>query len=370
MSNTASGSGSSAVVVGGSLAGLMTALTLSREGVSVTVLERSGSVRSRGGGLATPDGLVERVTGRGKQYGRQVPTSLPGGAHAWTTIYEALLAAAVQDPGVTLVHQARVAHVGDDGGAAWAATEDGRTFRADILVGADGHRSVVRRVIAPDHPEATYAGYLIWIGSIDEHDLPAGVRGDRRFDNTAYLGGGDEILFGVPLPGDNGSTRRGSRRIAWAWYDLTRNAFLRSNGNVRNNVVHHSVSADEIPEHLAEDLVAVIRARWPSPWRDAMIASVHARTLVGTPISEYVPERLVAGRLALVGDAAHVATPMTGRGFTEALNDAEALATAARNGLAGQNAEGALRAYEQKRLHPARSTVRSGQDFSRSFSTA
>jgi len=45
-----------------------------------------------------------------------------------------------------------------------------------------------------------------------------------------------------------------------------------------------------------------------------------------TPIAEYVPDRLVNGRLALVGDAAHVPTPMTGCGFSASLDDAEAIA--------------------------------------------
>lgn len=75
--------GTTAIVVGGSLAGLMTALTLSRVGAEVTMLERSGPARTRGGGLLISDGLVERVTGWGRTPGApKVPTSLTGGFHA------------------------------------------------------------------------------------------------------------------------------------------------------------------------------------------------------------------------------------------------------------------------------------------------
>jgi flavin-dependent dehydrogenase len=52
--------------------------------------------------------------------------------------------------------------------------------------------------------------------------------------------------------------------------------------------------------------------------------------------------------MALVGDAAHVSTPMSGRGFTQAL-------------------PAALRAFERRSLRPARELVISGRRFSRSF---
>ena len=42
--------------------------------------------------------------------------------------------------------------------------------------------------------------------------------------------------------------------------------------------------------------------------------SINRVDFVGAPIA-YVPDRLVNGRMVLVGDAAHVPTPMTGRGF-------------------------------------------------------
>jgi 2-polyprenyl-6-methoxyphenol hydroxylase-like FAD-dependent oxidoreductase len=48
----------------------------------------------------------------------------------------------------------------------------------------------------------------------------------------------------------------------------------------------------------------------------------------GTPIVHYKPSRLVVGRVALAGDAAHAASPMVGGGFRQGLYDVRALTQA------------------------------------------
>lgn len=89
--------------------------------------------------------------------------------------------------------------------------------------------------------------------------------------------------------------------------------------------------------------------------------------MTGTPVAEYLPDQLVSGRVALVGDAAHVSTPMTGRGFAVAVDDAEALSHALAQHSAGTDVPEALLAYEHRMLGPARELVTAGQAFSRSF---
>ena len=64
----------------------------------------------------------------------------------------------------------------------------------------------------------------------------------------------------------------------------------------------------------------VLRTGWPSPWREAILDCVHQQAVIGTPIAEYLPEWLANGRLAIVGDGAHVPTPMTGKGFAALLH--------------------------------------------------
>lgn len=134
-------------------------------------------------------------------------------------------------------------------------------------------------------------------------------------------------------------------------------------------MVRHSLLPGSIPDATYRELGLQARDLFPAPWRDAILDSIERRAVIGTPIAEYVPDRLVNGRVALVGDAAHVPTPMTGSGFSESLHDAEALANAITARPAGTGIPAALRGYEASRLRSARTLVQAGQGFSRSFAT-
>jgi 2-polyprenyl-6-methoxyphenol hydroxylase-like FAD-dependent oxidoreductase len=84
-----------------------------------------------------------------------------------------------------------------------------------------------------------------------------------------------------------------------------------------------------------------------------------------------MPSRLTAGRVCLVGDAAHLPSPMTGSGFSASAEDALSLADALVDTVdSSDSAHGfaaGLARYEAVRLDAARQLVRSGQSFSRSF---
>jgi 2-polyprenyl-6-methoxyphenol hydroxylase-like FAD-dependent oxidoreductase len=68
---------------------------------------------------------------------------------------------------------------GEDHRGAWAHTPDG-VMRGDVLIGADGHRSIVRAAVAPEHPDATFAGYVLWISIADERTLPPVPQGFKQ----------------------------------------------------------------------------------------------------------------------------------------------------------------------------------------------
>ena len=159
----------------------------------------------------------------------------------------------------------------------------------------------------------------------------------------------------------------GSRQLGWGWFDAGRYELLRTTGCVVGDVVHHSLTSADIPGATLRRLAAEAEDLWPDLWRDAVLDCVDRHAVIGTPIAEYVPDRLVNGRLALVGDAAHVPTPMTGSGFSASLDDAEAVAASIAAGVRGAAVARGLRTYENKRLGSVRTTVQSGQQFSRAF---
>ncbi|MEV5892502.1 FAD-dependent monooxygenase [Nonomuraea fuscirosea] len=346
-----------AIVVGASLSGLMTALTLSRTGTRVTMLERSANKSRTGAALPVRDGLLERLTGRRQTGGTAV---VPSGAQAWADVHAALRATVLTDPRIRLRAPVTVTSVGEDEQSAWARTGTGETLRATLLVGADGHGSVVRPHVSPEAPRATFSGYVIWLGLVGEASIAS-----RPWPcDLAILYEEDYCLNAYYLPGADGSTSPGRRRIGWGWYDAGHNDLLRTSEAVVGDVVRRTLRPERMPDTLFEELADTARRLWPAPWREAILHGLSERAVIGTPIGEYLPNRLATERVCLVGDAAHLPSPMTGSGFAASSEDALALAEALE--LHGSVSE-ALRSYESTRLQPARRLVRSGQSFSHSF---
>lgn len=356
--------GGTAVVVGASLAGLMTSLALARAGLRVTLLER-GSATPAGGALLEVDGGDVDQTATAKAL-RQLASGGLRAIEAWSAVHGRLSAQVQATPTIEVRYNTRTETVGQDPDTAWLVTATGEMLRGDIVIGADGYRSTVRRHVAPHRPDATFAGYLIWVGLLDEQAIPAKYRPGRNPSVAMPQGLGD-FLLGSVVAGRDGSRELGHRQLGWAWYDNTRNDLLRQLGCVAGDVVQHSLTGPAIPELTLRELTKQAAARWPQPWLAATQHSIQTRNLVGLPIAEYVPDQLVNGRLALVGDAGHVLTPLTAAGFNASLQDAAALADSVAQGIQGPRAAAALLDYEAHRLSVVRRLVQGGQSFSRSF---
>lgn len=353
------------IVVGASLAGLMTGLALSRAGIEVTMLERAGADPRTGAAVGVDPARLERVTGvRLPNQQSSSATSVTPGIHSWTAVHAHLTAAVIDDPRITLHHRARVKTVSQDDDTAWVRTDDGRTFTGAAVIGADGHSSVVRGAVAPSAPDAAFAGYVIWLGVTDESSLPRSSRWPR---DVAFLDSHDGLMLGYPLPGLDGQAAPGQRRLGWAWYDATRNNLFNAMGSVKNNVVQHSLRPSDIPADIYADLARDAEVSWPDPWRSAVRDGLERRSVIGIPIAEYVPSQLASRRIVIIGDAAHVPSPITGAGFSASLSDADAVASALTIGLQDDAVAEGLADYERQRIGSARSLVLGGQGFSQSI---
>ncbi len=344
------------LIIGGSLAGLMAALALSRHGFSIRILERSNDTDRTGAALQVSHGLLEQLTGR-RHPGDQLST----GVQAWQSVYRGLRSAA-EHAGISIQQNARVTRSGETAGRVFAETADGRNFEARVLIGADGYQSVVRHQISPERPHAVFANYLAWVGFAEEAALTA-----RFPPHLELLESGPYLLLGFPLTAADGGVERGRRRVGWGWYDAGHNAILRQTGAVQGDRVHHSLRPGDIPDELFAELARLAQRHWPSPWREAIQECIAREAVLGTPVVEYLPDRLAVGRSCLVGDAAHVCTPMTGNGFATAASDALALAEFLDPAALRDDPVAALQSYETARLPEVRRLGLSGQRISQDF---
>lgn len=354
---------SQALVVGGSLSGLCAGLALAHGGWTLTIAERAAGEPPGGAGLGLDRRLLGQITGIDAE---KIPV-VQGNrdSAAWGLVRQYLLDEALRTPSIEFLASTTVTNVlgpADDGQVSVDST--GGVLTADMVVGADGVYSVTRRFVDPGHPAAAYSGYMLWRGLVPEADVPGGLDGRGRNLEVHAAPGARLVIYGVPGP--DGRTDPGHRRISYAWYDASRTSLLRQTGCLDGDTVTGSLSHDRIPAAITGELDQRARQYWPAPWGRCIAWGVTHGQLSGFPVAEYMPSRLVRDRVVLIGDAAHVASPMTGAGFENALLDVAALAGTRPT----TDIPAALRHYEQDRLPRVRGLVSSGMAWGRSFKSA
>jgi 2-polyprenyl-6-methoxyphenol hydroxylase-like FAD-dependent oxidoreductase len=350
-------------IIGGSLAGLATGIGLARRGIPVNVFEQNSGEERGGTGLGVERDLIAETTGvdpriDGITHALPVVDDVYREVSTWLAVYRWLRSVAAVTAGLTVHESARVDLISSDDRVAHLS---GPTINAsaDIVIGADGYRSVARRAVAPARPFAPYGGFLLWRALVEESWLP------KRMLSQKSLGGGRSPhseatrLVVYRVPGPNGETSPGKRSITFAWYDASRTQWLRDRGYLVGDEVTGSVLPTAVDDELRVELEAVTARRWRGAAREIITAAIEHKVIFGTLLAEYLPERLVAGRLALVGDAAHVASPMVGAGFASGLEDGTAFIAAVTRsgGTLGHAGNHALRLYDEERLEPNRRRV-------------
>src|ERR1051326_3151182 len=354
-----------ALVIGGSMSGLLAAIMLARRGWAVEVFERvERELAGRGAGIVAQTELIAHLDGLGLDTnglgveartrklldidGRITLTvDCPQVLTAWERVYRVLR------DGFPAAHYHRgraVTAFEDTSSGVLAHFADGGTAEGDVLIGADGLRSTVCGQCLPD-VTPLYAGYCAWRSLLPESAIPPDIH-RQLFDSMAFcLPPGEQCVF-YPVAGPHGDLRPGQRRYNVVWYrpasEMIELPWLLTD----DSGVTHSISIP--PPLIRREAVAEMRAaaerllppkfRASGPLREGPILQ---------PIYDLESPRLAFGRVAIVGDAAFVARPHVAAGVSKAADDAAALAAA----LDADDVPSGLRRFEAERLPAGRKII-------------
>ncbi|MFF5337460.1 FAD-dependent monooxygenase [Streptomyces sp. NPDC013181] len=345
--------GGSIAVVGGSIAGCATALAVARGGADrVTVLERADAeLRDRGVGIGLQNDRYEELreagylapempwaplTRRvwsvrdadalhGRAIGRQ---PFPFRAYNWGSLWSELRRRVPEE--VDYRSGAAVTAVEPAGDGVTVRLADGHEERFDLVIGADGYRSVVREAMFPGvSPE--YAGYIGWRGTTEDVE---GLPSDGLDAHNLVFPGGHCMSYRIP----DGT---GGHRLNWVLYTTP----PQTDGLHPDLRTPTSLPPGRLNSELTDWLRALVAEHFPPFWA-AKILGTPAGTTFIQPIYDLVVPHYTSGRMALVGDAASIARPHVGAGSVKALQDATALEAA---WIAGDDWKDVLERYDAAR---------------------
>ena len=322
-------------IVGGSIAGCAAAIAFARSGCDVTVFERSSTgLRDRGAGIAIPNPLRRELIDRNyldsgypywpaeqriwlikdgdKPVGRVLwrqpgSASLNNWSILWMSLRKRVDDSAYRDG-------TRVTSFDQRADGVTVTLDDGPDEHFDLLVGADGYRSAIRRKTYPGtHPE--YAGYVLWRGNFPEsrivdRDPLDEADADHSWHTICFPGGHGVVYM---IPGEGNRADIGHRRVNWAIYAKTPDSVSFDEPG--------SVAPGTLSAGLESQLHDLVVAHFP-PWHAGLLGLTQPDEISIQPIYDETTPGYVSGRVVLIGDAGTVTRPHTGSGATKALQEA------------------------------------------------
>lgn len=336
------------VIAGAGPVGMTAAADLVRQGIPVTVLEKSPtlSLESRASTFHPPTldmlddlGFAEQLIAQGLkapqvQYGSTLEGEL--GTFDFSAISDLtrhpyrlqaeqfkltriILDALKDNPLFEIRFGTEVSSLTQDAHGVQVSTGDGETLKCDWLVGADGANSIVRR-----HQDIAFDGFT-W----------------------------PERFLVVTTSADIATARPGVTSVSY-WADPQRWHFLlRIIGAWRVMLPVPAKMSDDAARDLdyaQRSLASVLPAGLPAPIEHVTLYRVHQR----------VATRFRHGRTFLAGDAAHINNPLGGMGMNGGLHDALNLTSRLGAVIQGKAAEDTLDGYDRQRRAVTMDAIQSG----------
>ena len=212
-----------------------------------------------------------------------------------------------------------------DGVSALVQTRDGATHEVPgrLLVAADGLHSAVRAQMHPQQPPIHWGGAIMWRGTTPGVPIRTGA---------SFVGLGSARHRVVLYPISQPDATTGLSTINWI-AEIT----VDNSGGWTQGDWNRRVALDEFAHHFDG---------WNYGWLDVPAMLRGANEIFEYPMIDRDPvPTWVDGRVALLGDAAHVMYPTGSNGASQAIVDARVLGASL---LAHGVSAAALRAYDQK----------------------
>ena len=333
-----------AIIIGAGIGGLSTAIALRNAGMDVVIYEQASAIREVGAGLSLWPNATKALQklGLAAELNKISVPQADGGIHDW---HGKIISAASTEfierefgAPVIIAHRAELLamlteaahgipmHLGtrlkqyqQDNTSITAIFENGQRETADLLIGADGIKSVIRNQMLGNLHPPRYAGYTAW-RAIAKFDYPS---------NADYWGEswGRGARFGL-APVNKG-------RVYWF-------AVLNAPENTPTPPEGHKA-------YLLNQF-----GNWHHPIAD-LITATDASAILHNDIYDVEPlTRWTDGRVALLGDSAHAMTPNLGQGACQAMEDAVALGSTIQS---TPDVSVALANYQTKRMARANGIV-------------
>lgn len=334
------------LVIGGGFAGMTAALQLSRNGLTVDLVEIDPQWRSYGAGISLHGstlrvlkqlGLIERfldvgyatdgVEMRGPDDSVLVtlPTprvagpELPGGGAIMRPALAKILSEAVRASTTNVRLGLTFTDLSQDADGVSVTFSDGSQGRYDLVVGADGLSSAVRAKVFPQAPKPRFIGQSVWRAVLPK---PEGV-------DTVTMWMGPKLKVGM--------------------------------NRVTKDTVYLFLTEDRATnDYVApETFVATLRGlleRFQSPIIRKIASELSSdHQIVYRPLEQMLlPRPWSSGRVVLIGDAVHATTPHLAAGACIGIEDAMVLAEEL---SAGADAGAALASFEERRYERCRMVV-------------
>lgn len=354
-------------IVGAGIGGLTAALALQRAGFRVTVYEQVAQLEEVGAGLSLSPTAAHALRFLGLGPTLDSEAYLPedqavrhyqdGRALQWTNrgrallekygeryylihradLHDALSAAVRANAPDAIRLDRRLIALSQTGRGVQLGFADGGSASADVAVGADGSRSIVRHLLF-GASEPAYTGYIAWRGLVPMDRVPQAVLDPP---SGIYVGPG-HLVNRYPV--------RGGQLLNFVAF-AERKAWTGEGWSIRSTV-------DELLREF-EDWHPDVRT---------FLAAVPPEHLYKWGLFDREPlASWHSGRITLLGDAAHPVLPFLGFGAVLAIEDAAVLARALE--VSGDLGE-ALARYEAARLARASFVVREARQAVKIFHSA